>query len=229
MKITAINAYRKNLALLKPYTIARHTVSDIENIFLEISLENGKMGIGAASPAEEVVGETYDQTFQNCRSDFFQHFVGRDIRHFRQLIDEATAHFPNLPGTQAAFDIAAHDAFCQYLGVPIVEFYGQKIRSMPTSVTIGIMSLEETLFEAEQFKQLGFRVLKVKTGLDPELDIERVLKLQERYKKHFTIRVDANQGYSLDDLNTFLTATKTAEIELIEQLKKLRCLKRRQH
>lgn len=217
MKIVSLTAYRKNLALTKPYTIARHTVTDVENIFMEIRLENGMIGIGSASPAEEVVGETCEQTFQNCTSEFFQRLVGRDIRHFRQLIDEVNTHFPNLPGTQAAFDLAAHDAFGQYLGIPVVEFYGQKFKSLPTSVTIGIMPVEETLQEAEQFKQLGFKILKVKMGTNPEEDIERILKLRERFKQHFVIRVDANQGYSLKDLQLFLNATKSSEIELIEQ------------
>lgn len=217
MKIRSINAYRKNLALIKPYTIARHTVSDVENIFLEIHLENGMVGLGSASPAEEVVGETCAQTFQNCSSDFFQELVGRDIRHFKQMIDEINVQFPDLPGTQAAFDIAAHDAFGQYLGIPVVEFYGQKMRSLPTSVTIGIMSVGETLKEAEQFKSLGFRILKVKTGHDPEEDIARILKLRERFGQHFRIRVDANQGYSMKDLNNFHDGTRSADIELIEQ------------
>lgn len=217
MKITAISAYRKNLALTKPYTIARHTVSDVENVFLEIQLENGILGIGSASPAEEVVGETCAQTYQNCSSDFFQSMVGRDIRHFQQLIDEVSAHFPNLPGTQAAFDLAVHDAFGQFLGIPVVEFYGQKIKSLPTSVTIGIMSVADTLREAEAFKRLGFKVLKIKTGLNPEEDIERVLTLRERFGQDFILRIDANQGYSMADLKRFLKATKTANIELMEQ------------
>ncbi len=217
MKITALTAYRKNLALTKPYTIARHTVTDVENIFMEIHLENGIIGIGSASPAEEVVGETCAQTFQNCASAFFQKLVGRDIRHFQQLIEEVRTEFPNLPGTQAAFDIAAHDAFGQYLGIPVVEFYGQKIKSLPTSVTIGIMSVEETLHEAEQFKGLGFKILKVKTGINLAEDVERILKLRERFNQHFKIRVDANQGYSLTDLQLFLKATRSADIELIEQ------------
>jgi L-Ala-D/L-Glu epimerase len=217
MKIRSIHAFRKNLALSKPYTIARHTVTDVENIFLEIQLENGILGLGSASPAEEVVGETCEQTFQHCNSAYFQALVGRDIRHFKQLIDEVNIQFPNLPGTQAAFDIAVHDAFGQYLGIPVVEFYGQKIQALPTSVTIGIMSVEETIQEAKQFKDLGFRILKVKTGHDPEEDIARILKLRERFKQHFKIRVDANQGYSLSDLNSFLSGTQSADIELIEQ------------
>lgn len=217
MKIRSIEASLKYLPLTKPYTIARHAVSAVENIFLKITLENGIVGLGAACPAEEVVGETYAQTFQHCSSELAQTFVGRDIRHFRQMIDEWNQLFPNLPGTQAAFDIALHDAFGQFLGVPVVAFLGQKHQALPTSVTIGIMPVAETLHEAEQYKQLGFKVLKVKTGMDPEEDIARILQLRERYGRHFTIRVDANQGYTMTDLQRFLKATEKADIELVEQ------------
>lgn len=217
MNIKSIRAYSKNLALSKPYTIARNTVSDVENVFLEITLENGMTGIGAACPDEEVVGESCADTLQNCNSAFFQELVGRDIRHLRQLIHEVRAQFPAFPGTQAAFDIAAHDAFGQWLGIPIVEFYGQKIRALPTSVTIGIMPVAETLREAAEYFRLGFNTLKVKTGLNPAEDVERVLKLRERFSQPFQLRVDANQGYTLNDLQTFLTGVQHANVELTEQ------------
>lgn len=217
MKIKSIRAYLKNLALSKPYSIAGYTFSDVENVFLEVELENGMVGKGAASPAEEVVGETCKQTFKNCQSIFFENLVGRDIRHFRQLIDEVKRHFWQLPGTQAALDIALHDAFGQFLGIPVVEFYGQKISQLPTSVTIGIMSVENTLREAAEYVRLGFKVLKVKTGENVEQDIERVLKLHERFQNKLKIRVDANQGYALVDLQRFLRDTQAVDLELIEQ------------
>lgn len=215
--IKAIRPYLKNLALSKPYSIAGYTFSEVENVFLEVELENGIIGIGAASPAEEVVGETCQKTLIHCQSTPFQQLIGREIRHFRQLIYETHQLFPKLPGTQAALDIALHDAFGQYLGIPVVEFYGQKIKTLPTSVTIGIMSVEETLREAEAYRQLGFQILKVKTGENVEEDIERVLRLHEHYKKQFKIRVDANQGYELSDLKKFLKATKSIDLELVEQ------------
>ncbi|TAE48859.1 MAG: dipeptide epimerase [Bacteroidetes bacterium] len=217
MKITRIHAWRKNLALTRPYSIAGYTFSDVENVFLEIELENGITGIGAASPAEEVVGESCEMSFRNLTSPFFEQMTGRDIRHFRQLISEAATAFPNLPGTQAAFDIALHDAFGKYLGIPVVEFYGQKIRQLPTSVTLGILSLEDTLATAGEYRKLGFKVLKIKTGEDPEQDIERLRALSLHYKKQFTIRVDANQGYSLGQLQQVLAATESIGIELTEQ------------
>ncbi|WP_428665411.1 mandelate racemase/muconate lactonizing enzyme family protein [Runella sp.] len=217
MKIKFIRSYLKNLALSKPYSIAGYTFSEAENVFLEIELENGIIGLGAASPAEEVVGETCAQTLSNCRSAVFESLIGRDIRHFRQLIDEIKTQFSHLPGTQAVLDIALHDAFGQFLGVPVVEFYGRKMTQLPTSVTIGIMSVEETLKEAEEYHRLGFKVLKVKTGEDVEQDIERVLKLSERYRNKLKIRVDANQGYALSDLQRFLKGTSAVGLDLIEQ------------
>src|SRR5690348_1014862 len=100
MKIKSIHTYKKNLALSKHYTIARETITDVENIFFEIELENGIKGIGAANPAPEVVGETPDQAFTNLQSDFTQQLAGKDIRHFLKHIQDCRNHFSNLPGTQ---------------------------------------------------------------------------------------------------------------------------------
>lgn len=217
MRINAIRAYCRDLTLTKPYTIAYQTISTVENVFLEIELVHGIIGIGAANPSPEVVGESPDEVLQNLQSEWINSLIGRDIRLFNAILDDAQQQFPNAPGTLAALDIALHDAFGQYLGMPVVQFYGQKIHSLPTSVTIGIMNVADTLLEAATFYQQGFRVLKVKTGLNVDEDIERIVKLREQYGSTFTIRVDANQGYSLVDLQKFLTATQSVDVELIEQ------------
>ncbi|GAB3642346.1 mandelate racemase/muconate lactonizing enzyme family protein [Spirosoma arcticum] len=217
MRIKSLRSYRQNLALTKPYTIAYQTISTVENIFLEIQLNNGMVGLGGANPDPDVVGESPEQAFQNLQSEWVTGLIGRDIRLFQSITNEAGQQFPNAPGTLAALDIALHDAFGQYLGVSVVQFYGQKIRSLPTSVTIGIMNVADTLAEAADYYQLGFRALKIKTGLAVDEDIERVMKLRERYGQQLTIRVDANQGYTLTQLQRFLSATHTCTIELIEQ------------
>lgn len=217
MKIRAIRPSIQKMALTKPYTIAYNTFSDVTLVFLEIELDNGIVGYGSSSPAEDVVGETPEQSFFNLSSEYIQSFTGRDIRTFRQLIYEAKQQFPHLPGTLAAFDIALHDAFGKLLGISVVDLYGRKIKSLPTSVTIGIKNVQETMDDAAEYFKLGFKVLKVKTGLSVDEDIERILRLSERYRQQMKIRVDANQGYTLDDLNKFILATDKCAVELIEQ------------
>lgn len=217
MKITTIRSYLRKMELTKPYTISYNTYSNVSLAFLEIELENGMIGYGSGSPADEVVGETTEQTLTNLKTDFVEQFIGRDIRIFQQLIYETRLKFTHLPGTQATIDIALHDAFGKFMGISIASFYGRKIKYLPTSVTIGIKNLKDTLEEANGYKSLGFKVLKVKTGINVQEDIERVAKLNETFGNAFKIRVDANQGYSISELKTFIAATKNYDVELIEQ------------
>ena len=217
MKIKAIRASLRNLALRKPYTIAYQVVSAVENVFVEIELANGITGLGAANPDPEVVGESPEQCLQNCRSAAVERLEGREIEDFSQLIAELQAQFPRAPGTMAALDSALHDACARHRGLRVVDLYGQKIDALPTSVTIGIMNTADTLAEAAAFVEQGFRVLKIKTGITAEEDIERIVHLHERFGPGVRLRVDANQGYDRAALHTFLTATRHIPLELIEQ------------
>jgi L-alanine-DL-glutamate epimerase-like enolase superfamily enzyme len=115
MKIVSVRSYLKRMALTKPYTIAYNTFSDVRLAFLEVELENGMIGYGSGSPAEDVVGETTEQTLANLQTAFVHQFIGRDIRQFQQIIFESAIHFPHLPGTLAAIDIALHDAFGKFM------------------------------------------------------------------------------------------------------------------
>jgi len=216
MKIREIRPFLKNLELLKPYNIAYKTICEVENVFLLITLENGIIGVGSANPHEEVVGETPTQTLENCLTDHCQAIVGKDIRHFRSIIQDIRTTYPNKPGTQAVWDIALHDAFAKYLDVSVVDIYGQCIHTLPTSVTIGIMDVTETLREAQEYNKMGFKIIKIKTGQEIDLDIERILKLHENLKG-ITLRVDANQGYGIDELMKFIQATEKTNLQLIEQ------------
>jgi L-alanine-DL-glutamate epimerase-like enolase superfamily enzyme len=217
MKIAAIYPFRKNLALTRPYTIATKTISAVESVFLTIRLTNGVVGVGAANPAKEVVGEDCAETLQNLESDAIQDFIGRDITEIFALLAETRKAFPHKPGTLAAMDIALHDAFCQSLEIPIAQFYGQKMKKMPTSVTIGIKNVADTLAEAQEYRDRKFKILKVKTGLDIAEDIERLHKLREQFGRHFKIRVDANQGYDAEQTRHFFKQIQKLNIECVEQ------------
>jgi len=105
----------------------------------------------------------------------------------------------------------------QILGISVLDFYGKKIAALPTSVTIGIKNAKEMIEEAKGYHALGFRILKIKTGVDVDADIERVHILSEKFANKFLLRVDANQGYSLQQLQKFIQHTKNLDIEFIEQ------------
>lgn len=217
MKIRAIRAYLEKIPLTKPYTISYQTFCETEIVYLEIELENGIIGLGAANPFPEVVGETPSSTLLYIQSDFVQQLIGRDINDFRIIIEEVITHFKNLPGTQAAIDIALHDAFGKLLGISVLNLYKKSVDPLPTSITLGIKDASEMLEEAKEYFGMGFRALKVKTGRNIDQDIECVAKLSNFFGHSMRIRVDANQGYNIKELFKFLDAAEKLKIELIEQ------------
>jgi L-Ala-D/L-Glu epimerase len=216
-KIKDVKVWSADLGNTKPYTIAFKTVDEVRNAFVEITLQNGVTGIGSGNPSEYVVGENLNQTLEALQEKNLGFLVGRDIRDFYQLVFEVQQKFPKNPAARAALDIALHDTFTTFLGVPLVKFLGQKIRSLPTSNTIGIKNVADTVKEAGEYIKAGFKILKVKLGKDLEEDIERLVKIRENFGKDVIIRIDANQGYTVQQTIDFYKRTLPLNIELIEQ------------
>jgi L-Ala-D/L-Glu epimerase len=216
-KIKNIKVWSEDLGNTKPYTIAFKTIDEVRNAFVEITLDNGQTGIGAANPSEYVVGENLAQCLDALKESNIDFLIGRDIRELNQLTFEVWKKFPKNPSARAALDIALYDVFSKYLDVPLVSFLGQKIKKLPTSNTIGIKNVEDTLKEAAEYIKNGFKVLKVKLGKDLDEDVERMFKLREKFGSGIVIRIDANQGYTSDQTIQFYGRTYDLNIELIEQ------------
>lgn len=217
MKITRVKCWQANLQLTKPYTIAVHTIDSAENIFVYLELENGEYGLGCGAPTEFITGETMAAALESLEGNAEALLLGRDLSDFRDLIRSAEELMPETPAARAALDIALYDAFGKMAGKPLVELLGRKHESFPTSITIGIKSVEASIAEAQENVAKGFRVIKLKTGLEVEKDIETFRKMREAVGKHIKIRVDANQGYDVAALERFVQGTQGLEVEFIEQ------------
>jgi L-alanine-DL-glutamate epimerase-like enolase superfamily enzyme len=214
MIIDAIDVSLEKIALTKPYTISYKTTSSIKNLVVKIVLNNGVYGLGAASVSKYVVGIDTEGSYKNALA-YKQGLVGKNISSFFQITDLIEKELSNDPGSRAAFNIALHDAFCKNSNISLSKFLGRKIDPLPTSVTVGIKGVEETIEEIEEYCSAGFRYIKIKLGQQIDQDIERVLKTQEKFKNSIIIRVDANQGWSFDDTIKFFNAV--GNVELIEQ------------
>lgn len=217
MKIKEINVRKENLQLTRPYTIAYKTVDSVDNCIVEIVTDSGLYGLGAANPSKQVVGDDTDDTVAALSGDSLSWLYGRDIREVFQLCFEVQEKFHGHAGACAALDIALHDVFAKHLQLPLVKFLGQKHQALPTSITIGIKGVEDTLIEAKEYVGKGFKIIKVKTGKSLQEDIERLRKLKEAFKSDILIRVDANQGYTRFQLEDFYHTTISMDLELVEQ------------
>jgi len=95
--------------------------------------------------------------------------------------------------------------------------FGRVHDALPTSVTIGILPVDDTVAEAKEHVASGFRVLKVKLGHSLEEDIDRLRAVRSAIGDAVGIRVDPNQGYDKPQLLRFVEQTRELGIEFIEQ------------
>jgi L-alanine-DL-glutamate epimerase-like enolase superfamily enzyme len=216
MKIIHATSWQRSLSLTRPYTIAYRTITAVDLFFVRLDSGDGFTGCGSASPAAAVTGESADA----CREALERgaaRLQGADCRHLGALTRQLEADMAATPAARAALDMALHDLFARRLGVPLVDYLGRCHQALPTSITIGIKSAEETLAEADEYMARGFTHLKVKLGQDMAEDVRRLTLLRERIGPATCIRVDANQGYSKAETRRFARSLVKLDIEFVEQ------------
>jgi L-alanine-DL-glutamate epimerase-like enolase superfamily enzyme len=104
----------------------------------------------------------------------------------------------DLPPALCAFDLALHDLLGLASGMPLYRLLGGFRRKIQTSATVPIGSVEESVEIAKKRVQDGFRLLKIKGGLNPQEDIQRVRAIH-RIFPDLNLRLDADGGYSIED------------------------------
>jgi L-alanine-DL-glutamate epimerase-like enolase superfamily enzyme len=217
MRISGITSWGDAVPLLHPYEISSMRIDAVDLFFVRISTDEGVEGIGSASPAEDVTGESPDACRTALSVKQLGWLGGRDPRDLDELALELERSHRATPAARAAVDMALHDLIARIEGVPLVDLLGRCHDALPTSVTIGISSVEETLAEAEDYLGRGFRCLKVKTGRAFDEDVERLTKLREVVGPEVSLRIDANQGCTLEEARSLGDLAGDLDLELIEQ------------
>lgn len=219
MKITHVETWEVKMGLREPYTIAYETISQANNIFIRIETNKGITGYGCAAPDLEITGETCDTVLQACRDTIIPLLKDSDPLRIAFILERLRKVKTVVPGPSATamVDMALYDILGKTAGMPIYRLLGGFRKNFRTSVTIGILPLDETVKKAVDFARQGFKALKIKGGSNVDADIEKILKVREAIGKKIEIRFDANQGYSVEDSLRFFNATRSARVELIEQ------------
>ena len=142
MKITNVEHWTEYLKLIKPYTIAYETYSDAEIHFVRIEAETGSFGLGAASPGDYVTGENTVDCKSALDSCLDALLLGQDFRSIEDLVRKFNEAMPKTPAARAAVDMALYDLMGKSLDLPLADMLGRVHQTLPTSITIGIMSAE---------------------------------------------------------------------------------------
>lgn len=217
MRISNIAAWIVPLELRVPYAIAYEDIERTENVFLRMETSTGVFGYGCAAPAPEVTGERAADVLAVIDERARPALRNTDPLRYVMLLERLRGPLLAFPSARAAIDMALADILGKVAGQPLWKLLGGFRDRIKTSVTIGILPAQETVERARDFLAQGFRCLKLKGGRDVDDDVERVCLVREEVGRAVELRFDANQGFTVEGCLRFLSLTRRARLELIEQ------------
>lgn len=203
-----IRARIEALPLAHTFAISRGSTDVSEVIRAEVE-HDGLVGLGEAAPiyyhSESPAGGV------EFLLEEAQPLVADESPFDLELIGARLADVDGQMAAKAALDGALHDWIGKRLGVPVWQLLGLVPDAPPTSFTIGIASLEETRERVRAAS--GFKALKLKVGAPQDLERLRAV----RAETDVPLRVDANEGWTLETARELVPELLALGVELIEQ------------
>jgi L-alanine-DL-glutamate epimerase-like enolase superfamily enzyme len=172
-------------------------------------------GVGSANPSD-VTHETRD-SIEAFLVRAQKKLVGTEEDDPDKLHARLGSIAEGNTAAKAAVDIAIFDLLSKRDGKPLYAFLGGDRRKILTDMTIGIESKEVTVQKALRHYKAGFRALKIKVGLELEEDVRRVAAVRDAVGPRVELRVDANQGYTVEQAIRFCQDMNSLGVVLVEQ------------
>jgi len=214
--ISHVEVVPVRINLRVPYRVVAHPlgVEHVDFVFVRIETRDGRVAWGCAAFDPALTGETLDQVTQACRA-CADRALDLNPLNTEFALAELAPLTEDAPSARCAFDIAFYDLLGLASGLPLHRLLGGFRYRIQTSITLGIAPVKETVELARDRARQGFRILKLKGGLHPEEDVQRVQAVHDALP-NLTLRLDAEQGYSIQQALDVARAL-AGRLEMLEQ------------
>lgn len=222
MKITKVEVFPIGMPYAKPYEQATGVTKMARRVVIKLYTDEGVIGIGEASTLlPNRTGESAQVIAVVISNLFAPLLIGEDplaIQRVMQKLRKASMDKYGFLYSKTAIDMALHDIAGKVYGVPVAALLGGIVRtSIGVSRSVPLATPAEVAKAAEKLVKAGYKMITVKAGLDPAMDLERVKAVRHAVGEAFPIEVDANQGYRADVAVRWLSKMEEYDIENVEQ------------
>ena len=216
MGIQQIEVYPVTLKYKEPFRIAAGASTESHNVIIKILTDYDVVGWGEASPSERVTGETAE-TVVKILDKIAPKLIGKCPLRIEQNVELMDSLVEGNPAAKAAIDMALHDILGKTARKPLFMLMGGYRTQVLTDVTLSIKSPKEMARDAVKAVKRGFKALKVKVGVNPAEDLERIKMIREAVGETVELRIDANQGWTPKQAIDVLNKMEKFNIQFAEQ------------
>ena len=197
-----IKVEEKNWLLRKPFKISRDVATHAETLLCHVS-DGTHTGSGEAAGVT-YKGESVASIKEQIEAAMPQLADGVSRDELQQLMSPG--------GARNAVDCALWDLEAKQKGQTVWQMLDWQPHAVTTVYTVGIETPENMRKDAAE--HADFPILKVKVGIgDP---IEQISAIRDG-SQDAAIVIDANQAWTVDDIDKYAERLKALNVEMIEQ------------
>ncbi len=196
VRLASAKVHLLSIPLRHPFVISLGTQRDYMGTIVELESEE-HTGFGEGSTIPQITGESPEAVAATAKF-ILSALAGRTFGGLEEFASAVHSAIHASPTAKSAIDIAAHDLLGKAWGLHVIQMLGGRFADLPTSLTIGLGTVEDSLRQLKELQAEKCQIIKVKVGGNLEEDIRRVRAVSEHLQSE-RFYVDANQGYSLRD------------------------------
>ncbi len=191
------------LSLIEPFQISSGTMTERRIFLVKLIDKDGRVAWGECVGGDEpnYSPETIGTCWQMIRDHVSPRVLKREFASPRDVHPVLEENFRGHNMAKAAVEMAMWELAAQIDGVPLARLLGGTRQKIGTGISLGIQKDPQTIAEkAAKALAQGYRKIKMK--IKPGKDIEYVAAVREALGPDAPIMVDANNAYTLDDMET---------------------------
>jgi len=217
LTIKQVELFKLSIPLIEPFITSLGQDDNAENVVVKITTAEGVTGFGECSPYMPINGESQDTCFI-VGQYFAKVLKGKDPLQIEECIGLMDKVIYGNTSIKSAFDIALYDIASQHAELPLYKFIGgENNKTIITDYTVSIGEPAKMAADAAKIKAQGYPAIKVKLGKNGTTDIERIKAIREAVGNEIPVRIDANQGWQVEEAITTLKALSAFDIQHCEE------------
>jgi L-Ala-D/L-Glu epimerase len=195
MQITKVEVTPVELKLRQPVRMAGlPEFSQVMAVFVRMDTRQGQTGWGCTIAHSKLTGEKPEDVVRSCL-ECASLVTDLHPMNIEYSLSELSSRAKATPSTLCAYDLAFHDLLSVAAGMPLYRILGGYRNRIQTSVTITLAPVTDSVQMACDRANQGFRMLKIKGGVNPDEDVQRVEAIHRALPDHI-LRLDADGGYT---------------------------------
>jgi muconate cycloisomerase len=219
--IVTADVFEIESAFSTPYKLSRAygTLATTRALMVKLTDADGIEGWGEANPLQPFTAESLGEAAHALQAIVLPEVIGGAAPSPGHVDAKLDALLEGHLCAKGALSMALLDILGKRLAVPVSTLLGGSLReSLPVLWPLGSGTADDDAAVIDERAAMGFSTFMLKMGSAPVRDeVQRVAKLEARYGDRLSLIADANQGWSREDAQHFVSEVQGSRLVFIEQ------------